>query len=136
MQVPLPTSVGSSSTSISTYYGSDLPSLDPKKRKGKSGAIEKAFNIGAREQLDGEIVRMFCMGGLSFHFARNLHYVHAIKSAYSNPIPGYIPPSYYSLLTTLLQKEKADVEWLLNPIKDAWTTKGVSICIKGWLDSQ
>ncbi|KAK3184883.1 hypothetical protein Dsin_032169 [Dipteronia sinensis] len=129
--VPLPSTVGSSSASVSGLYG-----LDPKKRKGVSGAIEKAFNSGAREQLDSEIARMFYTGGLSFHFARNPHYVNAFKSVCSNPIPGYLPPGYNSLRTTLLQKEKANIERLLNPIKDSWTVKGVSVCSDGWSDSQ
>ncbi|KAK2656113.1 hypothetical protein Ddye_009165 [Dipteronia dyeriana] len=72
--VPLPSGVGSSSASPSISYG-----LDPKKMKGVSGAIEKAFKIGAREQLDGEIARMFYTGGLSFHFARNPHYLNSFK---------------------------------------------------------
>ncbi|KAK2637507.1 hypothetical protein Ddye_032299 [Dipteronia dyeriana] len=82
--VPLPSDVGSSFASPTISYG-----LDPKKRKGVSGAIEKAFNIGAREQLDDEIARMFYTGGLSFHFVRNPHYVNAFKSACTNPILGY-----------------------------------------------
>ncbi|TXG61423.1 hypothetical protein EZV62_012786 [Acer yangbiense] len=119
--VPLPTTVGSSFTSAS--YG-----LDPKKRKGVSGAIEKAFNIGAREQLDGEIARMFYTGGLPFHFARNPHYVNAFKSACSNPIMGYLPPGYNSLRITLLQKEKANIVRLLDPIKATWEIKGAVNC--------
>ncbi|TXG53295.1 hypothetical protein EZV62_022464 [Acer yangbiense] len=129
--VPLPSAVGSSSASASTFSGSD-----PKKRKRVSGAIEKVFNIGASEQLDDEIARMFYTGDLSFHFVRNLYYVNAFKSACSNPIPGYLPPSYNPLKTTLLQKEKANIERLLNPIKDSWMVKSVSVCSDGWLDSQ
>ncbi|KAK2662964.1 hypothetical protein Ddye_001538 [Dipteronia dyeriana] len=129
--VPLPSGIGSSSASPGIWYG-----LDPKKKKGVSGAIEKAFNIGAREKLDGEIARMFYTCGLSFHFARNPHYVNAFKSAYTNPISGYLPPGYNSLRTTLLQKEKANIERLLNPIKDSWVLKGVSVCSDGWSDSQ
>ncbi|KAK1577555.1 hypothetical protein Q3G72_022764 [Acer saccharum] len=34
----------------------------PKKRKGMSGLLEKALNISAREQLDGEIARIFYTG--------------------------------------------------------------------------
>ncbi|KAK1555398.1 hypothetical protein Q3G72_025784 [Acer saccharum] len=57
--VPLPSAVGSSFASSSTFSRSD-----PKKRMRVSGAIEKAFNIGTREQLDDEIARMFYIGGL------------------------------------------------------------------------
>ncbi|KAK3221451.1 hypothetical protein Dsin_008476 [Dipteronia sinensis] len=93
MLVPLPSTVGSSFASASTFYGTT-----PKKRKGVSGAIEKTFNIGAREQLDGEIARMLYKGGLSFHVARNPHYVNTFKSACSVPIPGYLPPGSDSMI--------------------------------------
>ncbi|KAK0603463.1 hypothetical protein LWI29_005220 [Acer saccharum] len=63
-EVSLPTTIGSSSGSISNYFQLDLPSSKTKKRKGKNGPIKKAFNIGAREQLDGEIARMFYTAGL------------------------------------------------------------------------
>ncbi|KAI9156180.1 hypothetical protein LWI28_001806 [Acer negundo] len=119
MEVHLPNTsshnktIGSSNSGA--YYGLDsgLGSLDPKKRKGLCEPLEKAFNIGAREQLDGEIARMFYMGGLSFHFARNPHYVRAFKNAFL----GYVPPAYNALRTTLLQKEKSNIEHLLEPIK-------------------
>ncbi|KAK1591277.1 hypothetical protein Q3G72_005227 [Acer saccharum] len=115
-RVPLPTTSSSKtigSSIDSTYYGLDLPSLGPKKRKGMSGPIEKAFNIGDKEQLDSEIARMFYTGGLSFNLARNPHYVRAFEIACSNSIPGYLPPDYNSLRTTLLQKEKTPIYEML-----------------------
>ncbi|KAI9159980.1 hypothetical protein LWI28_003953 [Acer negundo] len=122
--------------SATNYFQLDLASSETKKKKGKSGSIEKAFNIGAREQLDGEIARMFYTGGLSFHFARNPHYVRAFKMACSNSIPGYLPLGYNALRTTLLQKERSNVEQLLEPIKLSWKKKGVIVCSDGWSDSQ
>ncbi|KAK1555136.1 hypothetical protein Q3G72_022410 [Acer saccharum] len=56
---------------------------------------------------------MFYTGGLSFHFARNPHYVCAFKNAF----PDYVPPGYNALQTTLLQKEKSNIEYLLEPVK-------------------
>ncbi|KAK3228260.1 hypothetical protein Dsin_008122 [Dipteronia sinensis] len=50
-QVPLPTTVGSSSASVSNYFQMDLPFVETKKRKG-GGSIEKVFNNNAKEQLD------------------------------------------------------------------------------------
>ena len=69
-----------------------------------------------------------------FHFARNSYYARAFKSA--SQIPGYVPPSYNALRTTLLQKEKSNIENLLEPIKKTWNEKGVSICSDGWSDAQ
>ena len=90
--------------------------------------------MGAREIADSEIARMFYTGGLSFHFARNLYYAHAFKS--TSQLPGYVPPGYNALRTTLLQKEKSNIENLLEPIKKTWNEKGVSICSDGWSDAQ
>ncbi|KAK1577160.1 hypothetical protein Q3G72_019422 [Acer saccharum] len=67
--VPLP-NTSSHDKIIGSSDSSNLPSHELKNRKGM-GPLEKAFNIGAREKLDGEIARMFYTGDLSFHFARN-----------------------------------------------------------------
>ena len=72
--------------------------------------------------------------GLYFHFARNPYYARAFKSA--SQLPGYVPPGYNALRTTLLQKEKSNIENLLEPIKKTWNEKGVSICSDGWSDAQ
>ena len=78
-QVSLPTS------SIETYNFENssysASAIDPKRRKGSIGSIEKACNMGAREIVDSEIARMFYTRGLSFHFARNPYYARAFKSA-------------------------------------------------------
>ena len=78
-QVSLPTS----SAAISNFENSfsSASAIDPKRRKGSIGSIEKVFNTGAREIVDSEIARMFYVGGLSFHFARNSYYARAFKSA-------------------------------------------------------
>ncbi|XP_073046049.1 uncharacterized protein [Primulina eburnea] len=49
---------------------------------------------------------------------------------------GYLPPGYNLLRTTLLQREKAHIEKLLEPTKETWKQKGVSICSDGWSDVQ
>ncbi|TXG56892.1 hypothetical protein EZV62_018205 [Acer yangbiense] len=87
--IPLPNTSSHDKTigfSNSSNY-SNIPSHELKKRKGMSGPLEKAFNIGIREKLDGKIARMFYMGGLSFHFARNPYYIHA----FTNALLGYVP---------------------------------------------
>ncbi|XP_077239687.1 uncharacterized protein LOC143880580 [Tasmannia lanceolata] len=117
------------------------PSFDLKRRKtsGPSGsvsAIEKAFNMAARDHLHGEIARMFYSGGLPFHLARNPHYASSYSYAANNPISGYLPPGYNLLRTTLLQKERANVDRLLQPLRETWKDKGVSIVNDGWSDSQ
>ena len=126
-QVPLP----ASSAAASNFENSStsVSAIDPKRRKGFIGSIEKAFNMGSREIANSEIARIFYTRGLSFHFARNLYYAHAFKSA--SQLPSYVPPGYNALRITLLQKEKSNIENLLEPIKKTWNEKGVSICSDG-----
>ena len=71
---------------------------------------------------------------MSFHFARNPYYARAFKSA--SQLSGYVPLGYNALRTTLLQKEKSNIENILEPIKKTWNDKGVSICSDGWSDAQ
>nr|XP_009788797.1 PREDICTED: uncharacterized protein LOC104236553 [Nicotiana sylvestris] len=47
-------------------------------------------------------------------------------------MPDYVPPTYNRLRTTLLAQEKAHIDRKLQPIKDAWKRKGLSICSDGW----
>ncbi|XP_042416522.1 uncharacterized protein LOC122005528 [Zingiber officinale] len=140
-EVSLPSSsVSSNMASKSSFSGpgplqNDDPTLT-KKRKGQLGPLEKAFNLNARDELHSEIARLFYTGGLSFNIVRNPHYVRAFSLATQRTIPGYLPPGYNLLRTSLLQKEKAHIEKLLEPTKTAWKQKGVSICSDGWSDVQ
>ena len=106
-----------------------------RKRKltGKS-PLERAFNNGCKEHLTSLIARMFYSGGIPFHFARNPHYVNSYKYAANNMITSYVPLGYNTLRTILLQKERANVEKMLKPIKDGWKEKGVSVVSDGWTD--
>ena len=56
-QVPLPAS--SVATSNFENSSTSASAIDPKRRKGSIGSIEKTFNMGAREIVDSEITRMF-----------------------------------------------------------------------------
>ena len=133
-QVPLPTSSTGMSNFENSSSSASAIAIDPKRRKGSIGSIEKAFNMGARETVDNEIDRMFYTRGLSFHFARNPYYARAFKRA--SQLPDYVPPGYNALRTTLFQKEKSNIENLLEPIKKIWNEKRVNICSDGWSDAQ
>ena len=52
----------------------------------------------------------------------------------SSQIPGYVPPGYNALRTTLIQKERKNIEVHLQPLMDSWKQKGVIICTEGWSD--
>ena len=51
-------------------------------------------------------------------------------------LAGYVPPSFDRLRTTLLAQEKEHINRLLQPIKDTWKKKGVSVVSDGWSDRQ
>ncbi|KAH1242077.1 hypothetical protein GmHk_07G019491 [Glycine max] len=121
---------------VSTQHQMDTNTLgvDPKKRK--TSTVENAFNLQARETFDHEIARMFYSSGLPFHLARNPHYRKAFAYATNNQINGYQSPGYNKLRATLLQNERKHEENLLQPIKNAWSQKGVSIVSDGWSDPQ
>src|ERR1044072_4995672 len=84
--------------------------------------------------LDYEIARMFYSAGLPFHLARNTHYMKAFSFACNNSIVGYQPPGYNKLRTTLFKNERKHVEKLLEPIKNSWSQKGVTIVSDEWSD--
>ncbi|XP_061352433.1 uncharacterized protein LOC133297305 [Gastrolobium bilobum] len=79
---------------------------------------------------------MFYSAGLSFTLARNPYFQAAFTFAADNNIGGYMSPSYNSLRTTLLHKEKENIDKLCAPIRAGWKDKGVSIVSDGWSDSQ
>ena len=115
----VPLSMTSSSTSIGGVdrTNSNRFEIENKKRKGNTSALEKSFNKTSRDQLDALIAQMFYSTGLPFHLARNPHFIGAFTYAANNPLPGYKPPRYNMLRTSLLQMEKANIERLLMPIK-------------------
>ena len=106
--------------------------VNGKKRKVIANSpLKRAFQNSARAELDSRIARMFYIGGLSFHFARNPNYCNSYAYAATHNISGNVPLRYKTLRTTLLQKEGANVERLLKPIKNSWLANGVSIVSDG-----
>ncbi|KAK8930493.1 hypothetical protein KSP39_PZI016120 [Platanthera zijinensis] len=79
---------------------------------------------------------MFYSGGLPFHLARNPYYISSYKFAANHNLDGFVPPGYNALRTTLLQKEKSNITRMLQPIKDTWPQKGISLVSDGWTDAQ
>ncbi|XP_074308360.1 uncharacterized protein LOC141643211 [Silene latifolia] len=122
--------------SSSSDVNSRQPHIQIGKKRKSINTIPMTLNIQSRNHLDAEIARMFYTGGLPFNLARNPYYVRSYSFAASNQIPGYTPPGYNKLRTTLLQQEKQNVERLLEPIKSTWKEKGVSVVSDGWSDSQ
>ena len=98
--------------------------------------LERAFLNTARAELDSRIARMFYISGLLFHFARNPNYRNSYAYVATYNISSYVPPRYNALRTAILQKERANVERLLKPIKDSWLANVLSIVSEGRSDPQ
>ncbi|XP_020702031.2 uncharacterized protein LOC110113696 [Dendrobium catenatum] len=141
-EIPLPSTHGSSHASSSSVRVDHSLSFrsegyQTKKRKGvASSPLEKAFSLQQREELDGEIARMFFSAGLPFNLARNPYYKNAFSFACNNNLAGYVPPGYNALRSKLLERERAHIETLLEPTKGVWKEKGVSLVCDGWTDPQ
>ncbi|GAU28989.1 hypothetical protein TSUD_391900 [Trifolium subterraneum] len=126
IQVPFPTGT----TNLN-------PPIDKnKRRRGTDGPLSMAFSNEARDHLSAQIARLFYSAGLPFNVARNPYFISAFTYAADTNISAYIPPSYNALRTTMLQREKSNIMKLLQPIKDTWVEKGVSIVTDGWTDVQ
>ncbi|XP_030477544.2 uncharacterized protein LOC115694594 [Syzygium oleosum] len=130
-----PSSVSISGGGGGSISGVDLYSRKRKIGSGSEGSLEHAFNMGQREHLDYEIARMFYSGGLPFNLAKNPYFISAFTYAANHNLAGYVPPKYNLLRTTLLQKEKANIDGLCATIRNMWKEKGVSIVSDGWSDS-
>ncbi|XP_020260793.1 uncharacterized protein LOC109837112 [Asparagus officinalis] len=131
----LPTSSTASTIDVGGSASMPIGAGESKRRRGFN-TVKQAFNMGAIEELDALIGRMFYTGGLSFNLTRNSYYVKAFAYTASNPISGYKPLGYNSMRTTILQREKTHVERLMEPIRGTCQQKGVSIYSDGWADAQ
>lgn len=77
-RVSLPTTTMSPlSSSANQPSGSNLV----KRRRVDDSPIGKAFDLQTRDQLDAEIARIFCNGGLPFNLAPNPYFISAITFA-------------------------------------------------------
>ncbi|XP_074271006.1 uncharacterized protein LOC141594925 [Silene latifolia] len=111
--------------------GSDL--VQPKKRKG---TVTECFNMAERDDADKECARMIYACSLPFSLVVNPHFKRFVSKLGGYKLSGYVPPSYNRLRTTLLAQEKAHIDGLLQPFRDSWKKKGLSLCSDGWTDRQ
>ncbi|GFZ11620.1 hypothetical protein Acr_23g0000050 [Actinidia rufa] len=124
-KAPLPPSVSFGAMSHSQGEARRRRSSDASGSGTMSGgAIGKTFNIKERDHVMVEIARMFYSAGLPFHLARNPYFVSVFSHDATHNIPGLVPLEYNLLRTTLLQREKANVDNLLQPIRSTWEQNG------------
>ncbi|KAI8524721.1 hypothetical protein RHMOL_Rhmol13G0170600 [Rhododendron molle] len=108
--------------------------LGSKRRRGNvtqvNNPVVKCFNVGLEINYIVRLLECFAPPDcLSIWQEIPTMLTHTYAA--NNSIPGYLPLGYNSLRTTLLQKERANVERLLEPIKGTWKEKGVTIASDG-----
>ena len=99
----------------------------------KRGPIDTAFDNDKREIADIKVGRCLITNGVPFNLVRSPYWREMVKAINEAPL-GYRAPGYEKLRTTILHKERKNVENLLKPIRDSWVQTGVSIVSDGWKD--
>ncbi|XP_022868725.1 uncharacterized protein LOC111388271 [Olea europaea var. sylvestris] len=92
--------------------------------------------MAQRDTADKEAARMFFTSALSFNFAKSPYFRQFCRTLANGNLAGYTPPTYNRLCTTLLAQEKEHINRKLQPIRDSWRKRGVSIVSNGWSDKQ
>ncbi|KAL9242469.1 hypothetical protein vseg_016462 [Gypsophila vaccaria] len=134
-RLPSPPSASSESSSEKkTIVGSACHEQELRvfKRRKKIGESEKALDEPVKERLDREVARMFFSAGLPFTIADNPYFKSAFTFAAKTNIADYVPPDSRYLGKTLLERERADLDKWLKPVKSLMGQKGVTIVCSGW----
>ncbi|XP_074374390.1 uncharacterized protein LOC141714792 [Apium graveolens] len=80
------------------------------------------------------MARMLHASALPFSLVKNPYFRKFCLRLSNSKIAGYVPPTYNRMRTLLLEQEKTHVNLLLQPFRDSWKKKGVSLCSDGWGD--
>ncbi|CAO2827680.1 unnamed protein product [Amaranthus hypochondriacus] len=86
-----------------------------------SNLITKAFGTMVRHQVDMAIVRAVAINGLSYNVLRNPDF-HNMVTAINNVPKGYKAPLFDRARTSLTDDVKREVEKVLAPVMDTWST--------------
>ncbi|XP_074374238.1 uncharacterized protein LOC141714626 [Apium graveolens] len=117
-------------------YMSLPPGSDIKQQKNLKGTVESCFNVVNRDECDKELARMLYASALPFSLVKNPFFRRFCWRLSNSKVVGYVPPTYNRMRTNLLEQEKAHVNVLLQPFRDSWNKRGVSLCSDGWGDRQ
>ncbi|XP_074347289.1 uncharacterized protein LOC141686133 [Apium graveolens] len=79
---------------------------------------------------------MLYASALPFSLLKNPFFRRFCWRLSNSKVAGYVPPTYNRMRTTLLEQEKAHINVLLQPFRDSWKKRGVSLCSDGWGDRQ
>ena len=79
--------------------------------------MDKISQQKAREEVDLTIAFFFYLNFISFNVARSPLFFEMYRSISERAPSGYVPPDSEKLRTTLLVKEKKEVDKILEPIR-------------------
>ena len=120
----------------SSRFGSGLAMPSPKKRAASTrGPMDKIYQQEKRDEVDLTIAFFFYLNFISFNVARSPMFIEMCRALVEQAPTRYVPPGSEKLRTTLLVKEKKEVDKILVPIKSTWVSSGVSIVSDGWTDA-
>jgi hypothetical protein len=81
--------------------------------------------------MDKIIIKFFIGCGIPFNVIKSNHFKQMISTV-GHYGPGYLPPSYEKLRTTLLKEVKNDLIKDLDVVKGSWKETGCTITCDGW----
>lgn len=102
---------------------------------GKQQTLGAAWDPRKKERVDAAVARFFYHDHVAFNVARSPYFIEMVQEI-ARYGPTYKPPSYETLRTTLLQKEKAAIECALESVHESWAKNGVSLIADGWSDTR
>lgn len=97
---------------------------------GSSNHIGMLFDVQDQEAVDATIARFFYANKIPFTATHPPFYGEMIQ-AINNGTARYKPPRSKKLGTTLIDKEKIQLEQQTAPMKRVWSTKGCNIVMDG-----
>jgi hypothetical protein len=100
-----------------------------------TGLMDKIFQQERRDELDLTIGFFFYLNFISFNVAWSPLFNEMCRGLTQGALVGYMPPSSKRLRTTLLVKAKRQAKKMLEPIKVAWPSSGVSIVSNVWTNA-
>jgi hypothetical protein len=81
------------------------------------------------------VARAIFACGIPFNVVRSPYWKDIVKAINEAP-QGFKGPNYEKVKTVLLQKERAMIHDILKPVRNSWTSTGVSIISNGWTDTK
>ena len=101
------------------WYGSEVDAYPTWKTKRPTTSVpmDMIFQQEEREEVDLTIAFFFYLNFISFNVAWSPLFIEMCQSLIEQAPTGYVPPSSEKVRTTLLVKEKKEVDKILEPVR-------------------